>query len=577
MPSKAEMKMSRSSSSLASGSSSVKKSGSTPTFEDNSSSPLDQDQDQDTASSGHDGGNQSVDAVQTDSVDGLAETPTTATPHERPIARHSGTSEPPLTPMQMRRISRALDDIEADLSRTYTKILDDADDSFGDAADTEAIDPQFNQLSPVDDRSIATTSPLTNQVAPNEQSAVWAGSRDSVRLQRAAAVPVPPSPISNRTLDRSSMAHSLSLDLETPHSPRRRELSAASTIGTLSPMSPAAQTLRTFSSRSDLDQSFSDNDGPFDLSFGSTEHGTALREPEAQDPHPIGQVEEGVETLHDGEEEVEQPKALAAGHGHTRNVSTSTMSSTGSSYHAALEGHDSDADVATQEQDENSTRNQTQKVEGTESDAQPSALPSTSISPSADSSLLAIEAEPMSRRPSNELLDTINSSNASIGEADLALEDLMMIQETLVRAASRRAALAAARKKEGYDSSPYSEGAATSLSSRKGSLEASGSDGRRGSDGLVEPTGAGPRPSLEREEAGAGRRAVSPQRASRLTAFTTTTTGTGTSITESSPTNGMPTPSTQSDAFEFSSLVGSGKCLSHLVLRPFRRSDEATL
>lgn len=183
----------------------------------------------------------------------------------------------------------------------------------------------------------------------------------------------------------------------------------------------------------------------------------------------------------------------------------------------------------------------------------------------------------MSRRPSNELLDTINSSNASIGEADLALEDLMMIQETLVRAASRRAALAAARKKEGYDSSPYSEGAATSLSSRKGSLEASGSDGRRGSDGLVEPTGAGRRPSLEREEAGAGRRAVSPQRASRLTAFTTTTTGTGTSITESSPTNGMPTPSTQSDAFEFSSLVGSGKCLSHLVLRPFRRSDEATL
>lgn len=143
-----------------------------------------------------------------------------------------------------------------------------------------------------------------------------------------------------------------------------------------------------------------------------------------------------------------------------------------------------------------------------------------------------------------------------------------MIQETLVRSASRRAA---ARKAGLLPNSPNersdvgprrgsgSDGAYSW--SRKGSLEGSGSgsDGRRGSESDGKwGSGSDGRRGSDGVPAATQRRRSSGMESGLAPSAYRSSRATGTSATGSSPqTNGAPTPSSQSDAFEFSSLVGS--------------------
>lgn len=574
---------------------------------------------------------------------------------------------PSLSEHQLKRISRALDGIELDLSKTFARIgLDTTPESTADlsevarpfptspTSDTDAMDPHFHRLAPsVHSRSpsmassfvsVAGSASPSNLASPPKPDYPAPSPPPSVALPR---VPYPPPPIVDEeelageggadvaeqmqdvedeeeepsveepptptsaslgadAIPSNTVAPPILLPLvsppltlpyldtapATPRETRSRQVSNASTENTLSPLSPSSASLSlTTPSKGEADQSFSDHDGPFDLSFGSKAgHAESWDE------------EDQLEVVEDGS--TPSSGSVASPFKHQR---FSSMDSTGSSYHAAAEEPSTDAeDLFRSPGARTSTSTNPNSSPPLVSSLQIISSPPTTDAgaeaadafTSHDDEHLRVSAESMSRRPSNELLETINSSSPTLGEADLALEDLLMIQETLVRSASRRAAA-----KKALTASPTSPSQEMDLSGlgvrrssenggagewlRKGSLEGSGSDGRRGSESDARSAGRrgsesgneGRRGSSEggwrtssgaamaegrrgsgEPKIGSGRRrssglesGLSPYRTSRAT---------GTSATGSSPmTNGAPTPSstTQSDAFEFSSLVGSRK------------------
>ncbi|ORY59423.1 hypothetical protein BCR35DRAFT_309288 [Leucosporidium creatinivorum] len=557
---------------------------------------------------------------------------------------------PSLSDHQLKRISRALDGIELDLSKTFARIgLDETPDTTASldavplspaspTSDTEAMDPHYHHLAPspgpsslnldsrrpsvasslASARASATTSPALSSSSPkpdypspslppssplpatplpkieepNAESqdemdtggaseSEVEGAEEARSAQGEAAeeddaqeeqeAPLPsfdlPSSTDDESIDTTAPPTPIPLTSppltlpyldpipSTPRETRSREISSSSTECTISPLSPVSHASLKTPSRSELDH------------FGSTEGPVHMEDEENED-----------------QLEVVEGRSISSTNASSKHKrSASSIDSTGSSYHAAVEEPSTDTEdlldtlppVASTSSPSSSPNLSSLKVISSPPTTTEAAFPNPDID-AQDDEHLSVAAESMSRRP----------SSPSLGEADLALEDLLMIQETLVRSASRRAAArnspfdeneaGVRRGSEGYEWS------------RKGSLEGSGSDGRRGSES--DGQGAGRRGSGSDERRGSGsdgrrgsgaegkrasngdggeramgsygwrwrRRSsglesgLSPYRSSRAT-------GTSTSATGSSPrTNGAPTPSTtQSDAFEFSSLVGS--------------------
>ncbi|KAK4058839.1 hypothetical protein OIO90_000285 [Microbotryomycetes sp. JL221] len=471
---------------------------------------------------------------------------------------------------QDRRIDRALDEIEKQLFLEFEGDDDgqpDSDNVKGfKVRDTSPADRLKSGVPDSSRVTSVTSSPQLPGALPPSPSA---GSSNTGRI-RTSAVPLsPPKPRWSPAQPSSKQMETLSEAATSPvftrntiarSSPQRpprptydksplspvstsmhqgprtgprtgsRTGVVASPATSIPPESPAGKSFVTGGSRSDAEQSGSDHDGPFDLSYGSfAEHrrGSAFNSTEAQ----------ASETLKDqADEEGNEDDDGRPG-------------SAGSSYHP----DDSDSDVMQARASLAGLQIQGLDIErallasnGVNGATEAGLGHATASSARPDDSLLRVESEPMSRRPSDELLKTINDARPSMGEADLALRDLMMIQERLVRSASQRAASTNMKK---HGSLGMERHGSLSTRSAKSNRRRNSHDERmRHSDGEARVRAAGQSNRVS-EIADAE---SSPR--DRLSRATGTTSVTGSSPMSASGT----TPSTNhSDVFEFSSLVTS--------------------
>lgn len=408
----------------------------------------------------------------------------------------------PLTQKQLNRISRALDIVEANLAPIYHRPKSIAEEPEGEAveelttstaseveeplspmSDTEAIDPFFHRLATTSSHppqfhhhhssSQSSSSPSAAHSFPPSISSAHSTPLPSPFLSRANATPTPslhspprdrrPSEASQRGLaatplpsTRASSAQSYhSLAQSQAHSPdpdpnlspsfsfststssssiaapsdpqtplRSRETSIGSSVN--DSMSPTAFTFPDVPRREhdeDLhDTSFSDDGGPFDLGYSSSRASGLTRA---------------------GSKGVQDTRRAYAGTSASTssglfspgmNGSSSSLESVGSSYHAGkveeLEEDEEEVELAGSSDERETLQRRESKGKGKARERR--------SSDSSDDDHLRVASRAMSRRPSDELLRDISPS--SDGEVDLALEDLVLIQETLVRSASRKAA-----------------------------------------------------------------------------------------------------------------------------------------
>ncbi|GAA6040975.1 hypothetical protein JCM8097_000519 [Rhodosporidiobolus ruineniae] len=172
------------------------------------------------------------------------------------------------------------------------------------------------------------------------------------------------------------------------------------------------------------------DEGPFDLSLGG------IRIP----PEVAAADEEELPTRMDEEREAEEKPVEAREdeqEARQRTESASSADSKGSSFH--------DTGVALTDSDEELLADLTAPSSTTHDHSRPHSLPIASssdpLSDSPTSTHLRPFSVPLDRRPSNELLQVLaEASPRGDGDADMAYEDLLAIQETLVRVAARRAA-----------------------------------------------------------------------------------------------------------------------------------------
>ncbi|GAA6018645.1 hypothetical protein JCM10207_008992 [Rhodosporidiobolus poonsookiae] len=375
------------------------------------------------------------------------------------------------------------------------------------------------------------------------------------------------------------------------------------------------------------------DEGPFDLSLGGIRlpREQALREEEEgeEEDAEAGAQAVGVSGFDSSGDEQDDTERSSR--------RSPSIISTGSSFHEAKDMADSDDDELVTTIAPSSASPSTATFAAS---SRPHSFPDRPSPPAIDApadgedspSLLRPMSLPLDRRPSNELLQVLAAASRSesrTGEAssgtdgdtsDLILEDLLAIQETLVRAAARRAARMGSNGSEGGAALATPSSIASSSMAEPFSLSAVASfaktphpdvdppPGRKGSvESTVSPTsisdlgaqlaglgltslppfdlsqtasslrnsrrtsasgGGGKRDSrrtseMRRRSEGPGRRGSGEDDAgrrdsemvpgsSRMTVQTSQTSST------SPATNAIATPSTnQSDAFEFSSLVGS--------------------
>ncbi|KAM0754780.1 hypothetical protein T439DRAFT_321820 [Meredithblackwellia eburnea MCA 4105] len=447
--------------------------------------------------------------------------------------------------------------------------------------------------------------------------------------------PERPPTTGSSTTTSSSQSQSQSQSQNHQHQHRRRQSFESST--THDPMSPSAFTFPGVPDRS-ADTSMSDDGGPFDLSYASTRGsgmtwaavGTGRRRSSIGGGGPEeGEVEEEEEEMmmmiRRGRESVPPPpvpvpamrrasaeksaekkrRAYAATSASTcsgifspgMNASRSSLGSAGSSYHPGhgMERLDADGDemimMGDDDDDELELESVTDEEEslndgfGEEEEDDDEAprrrrrrngggKPLRLESDDEDRDLLQASSTSMSRRPSNELLKEIAPPTGD-GEADLALEDLVLIQETLVRSASRKAAArkqavaAAALPANTGTSYPASE--ASSKRQSRGSRHSGGGRGgewewnansrkrrsaERKSRTSISSGGAGGKaPSRQQQRASVASEASGKN--GPTSSVMSPQTSEDSYGTKASPST-VDTPSTmQSDAFEFSNLVGS--------------------
>ncbi|GAA5957701.1 hypothetical protein JCM21900_002011, partial [Sporobolomyces salmonicolor] len=619
---------------------------------------------------------------------------------------------PPLSNVQLKRISRALDNIEEELSKTYLKLasttLDEDDEDEAklndltrstlesvDDSDLDRLDPvvvegegadeaspispvnendfnavdKFNLPSPTDELPSPTISdtepmdPFFAKIALSSPVPVLPSLRDSITNPFPAASPVaspqestvpprsqPPAPTrappslpteeeppafppmqpvspavnpaeialpSSSSVDSNlsflSREEATPTPLAIPASFRHSRDASAETDETETPSSapqtPAAYSFPIVPQRDvefgsaiellevpgvngDGDLTTVSDDGPFDLSLG-----------EGQVRAGDGEIARIKEEAH-GEDLATFAASVPLP---DPRDSLFSLESTGSSFHEALETLDSDEDeVEIDEAVRGSTLLDVRDsalldFPSPSAGSRPYSLPtlatSTSLDPdvsddlnSSQSSQLRPLSVPLDRRPSNELL-AIASARSDGDTSDLVLEDLVLIQETLVRSAAKRAArreAGAATPSSFEDSDAFSSPVVRRIEREhvEGSDSESVRESRKDSiESTFTSTGAF---DLGVELAGLGLTSLAPFDLSR-TASSARRVSEGTRKSESrsaseesdqhlsllgpsssgrtvqtnqtgsSPlTNAVLTPSTnQSDAFELSGLVGS--------------------
>lgn len=362
-----------------------------------------------------------------------------------------------LSNRQLNRISRVLDDIEMELSKTYLRVAgdvpqeeDEQEELTGSTSssgplspttssnpghDTEPIDPFFHRLAP------ASTSPQLAKLALPGVSPPPppASSTRSLPKSDSASTLLSPSPSSSSPSNQPhspqppSPAHSLvdsdhrdtsptpiaSISSGEDYSLARQTSSSSKSSAVLSNGSTGAKGIEqideasevpempgAFSSSPVSTRSASVNDGAFDLG-GSPARGSVVTQP--------GSKPEGSRKGYAASSSAStDPSTLFSP---DANVSTSSLGSTGSSYHAnALESDDENYQLDLPPTLEDSL------------DPSSSAAPvrRRSTTSSDDDFLRATSA--MSRRPSDDLLKDLQPTTSVLGGSDIALEDLLAIQ-----------------------------------------------------------------------------------------------------------------------------------------------------
>ena len=315
-----------------------------------------------------------------------------------------------LTQNQLHRISRVLDDYEAELSKTFTRVRNDSDIPLSPSySDTEAIDPHYHRLAaspgagdyrrPSAASIISThtltsgqATPLTNSdpATPFLSTAIPRLSIDDHDDPAVPAAesgsPLHPS-IFPFSADEGLFARKASLTIPDDD----REGSQISSNGG-TPQSAATSTFPNRPSRSGGDNDLTD-DGPFDLSYTPS---AAWSKSFAGTPGRIDSVF------------IPEP---------VPTIGLESQRSSGSSYHA----------TGVESEDEGGlSRSKSLNGKGKEREEEEE-----------DAGGL-LSASTMSRVPSEDLIRELRRSQS--GDVDLALHDLVLIQETLVRSASRKAA-----------------------------------------------------------------------------------------------------------------------------------------
>ncbi|GAA5886836.1 hypothetical protein JCM6882_005905 [Rhodosporidiobolus microsporus] len=391
------------------------------------------------------------------------------------------------------------------------------------------------------------------------------------------------------------------------------------------------------------------DEGPFDLSLGGIRLPSAAPEEEEEEEDDEDDEDDDVDALRNGadEEEAEDEPTMAMpapleASPRQRTKSAASAFSGGSSFHGPQTVVDSDEEELVL--DNAASLLSRYSIPSSRPQSLPSHPAPSSDSDDASTAHLRPMSVPLDRRPSNELLQVLAAASrsesgeaSSIGEADsdIVLEDLLALQDSLVRAAARRAArLASNDSSEGgvalatpssiassnmaepfnlsavaaFARTPHPEGESprtrksiaeatplppaelsaqlaglglTSLapfdlsqpssSSQRNSRRTSQTgrrDSRRASDGRRRSEGPGGRRWSADDEAGARDSGLLGPASSRMTAQTSQTSSL------SPTTNAAVTPSTnQSDAFEFSSLVGSPESQSWEDAQEHLRED----
>ncbi|GAA5858331.1 hypothetical protein JCM8547_004654 [Rhodosporidiobolus lusitaniae] len=187
------------------------------------------------------------------------------------------------------------------------------------------------------------------------------------------------------------------------------------------------------------------DEGPFDLSLGKIRL-PSQQDGEDEEEEPLPSHGEDFPSQQDEEDEGEE-QAEEQVEARDRTESGSSVLSHGSSFH----GED-----AAVERDEELVHSSAPSISTLLDIARPHSLPTHIVPPDTSSagdsspSLLRPMSVPLDRRPSNELLQVVaaacraeSGEGSSMGDtdsSDLILEDLLAIQDSLVRAAARRAA-----------------------------------------------------------------------------------------------------------------------------------------
>jgi hypothetical protein len=340
---------------------------------------------------------------------------------------------PQLSPRQLHRISHVLDDIEVELSRTYMRMTgyesdeehdlrllsspEGTPDPAGD--DDDMVDPFFKSTpllnssvsppllpsSPFFDSSLET-SPVVNLSHPFPTPIIAAPPSVHERL------PV---------VDHSE---------ETPEATTSALRSPPTALAFSLPVPPTRQSISELSSTKHESDTSSDHGVPAAYTFPAvpSRNGSSVSD-HASSPSTRNSVV--TRSGSKGSDSRSRPYAATSastGPSATFSSHRSSVGSAGSSYHGEAAASVEDLTLPAQ-------RSST-FVEGEETPDASEVLKEKNDEEEEEDHLRAVSA--VSRRPSTELLHDLGPS-VGLGNTNLVLEDLVVIQDSLVRSASKRA------------------------------------------------------------------------------------------------------------------------------------------
>lgn len=365
------------------------------------------------------------------SVDSLAEEDDGDEEQEKISEPHEQGQTVKLTQNQLNRISRVLDDYETSLlsfSHRRISTRSSAVPLSPTHSDTEPIDPHYHRLAPSapSTESVASNSPTRTLTATSAPGPPGSGKTSPVSLRSAYPVASgsrQPSLTSISSDAPAARAYSFQERRRRSQSTAEEDhASLASSTGT--PISPYASTFPAVPARSDVHDT--SDDGPFDLTYTPASSGSrGWSRPRASQASAYQPLDSALVA----------PSAASARH----RASASSHGSSGSSYHAVGDESEDDGGLSRAKIPEPVSEDDEQRV-----------------------------------MDSDALIKDLQQRESGGGAVDVALEDLVLIQERLVRSASRRAAsrLGAATPTSVKESE---RGTARSPSLHAGSLRRAGS------------------------------------------------------------------------------------------------------